>query len=56
MQGPDLGDVRCEGCDAGARGFDAGKEVFLSEDRGTGGAVVGEPVVRFRVVGASGVG
>ena len=51
----DLRDVRCECCDAGTDGFNAGEEVFLREDVGTGRAIVGQSVVGSGVVGASGV-
>lgn len=55
MECGDLRDVRCERCDAGTGGFDPGEEVFLRENGGTGSAIVGQPVVGFRVIGASGV-
>lgn len=55
MECGDLRDVCCECCDAGSDGFNPGEEVFLSEDVGTGRAIVGEPVVGAGVIRASGV-
>ena len=55
MERGDLRNVRCERCDTGTGGFDPREEVFLRENGGTGSPIIGQPVVGFRVVGASGV-